>query len=561
MKTTFKYDHYYKYAELQANLEFFASNYPELCELSVNCLTAEGRNQYAVTLTNKKTGAALAKPALYIDGNIHAGEVTSSMCAMHTIDYLLTNYGSDPECQKLLDSYTVYVIPRVSPDGAETYLSTPYTLRSVNKDYIVEKGGVAQTDLDGDGVIRMMRFKTPYGAWKKDPNDPSKVILRDASDCEGEFYDIYTEGMLEEYAGQENLKTKRNPWGLDFNRNFPYGWFPESRQPGAGKYPLSNPECKALCDFVLDHPNIGGAAIGHTSGGIILYPPGTRPSTAVSAYDIKVLKNIAKMGQEELGYEPLNIFDSFMDDQTNYDSGAFDDWCYQTQGIPAYTMEFWDINTLAGVPMVWNDKRGNDMAKNVERFNATLDWVKANAPQYYKEWEAFEHPQLGSVEIGGFNYKYTFQNPPENFLLKEVEGDTRFNIRFLKALPKLQIDSVKSEQLGEDLYRVEAIVGNLGYLATNLCDEAKKLQVNKPVTVTIQGAAELLSGQNIEELGDLAGYSSTATGAFFYGNITTSANAKARKKVSWLIKAKAGTTITLVANSAKAGQAIKEITL
>ena len=137
MKTTFKYDHYYKYAELQANLEFFASNYPELCELSVNCLTAEGRNQYAVTLTNKKTGAALAKPALYIDGNIHAGEVTSSMCAMHTIDYLLTNYGSDPKCQKLLDSYTVYVIPRVSPDGAETYLATPYTLRSVNKDYIV----------------------------------------------------------------------------------------------------------------------------------------------------------------------------------------------------------------------------------------------------------------------------------------------------------------------------------------------------------------------------------------------------------------------------------------
>lgn len=211
--------------------------------------------------------------------------------------------------------------------------------------------------------------------------------------------------------------------------------------------------------------------------------------------------------------------------------------------------------------MVWNDKRGNDMTKNVERFCATLDWVKTNAPQYYKEWESFEHPQFGTVEIGGFNYKYTFQNPPENFLQKEVEGDTRFNIRFLKALPKIQIDSIKSEKLGEDLYRIEAIVGNVGYLATNLSDEAKKLQVNKPVTVCIQGAEELLSGQEKEELGDLAGYSSTATGAFFYGNITTSANAKARKKVSWLIRAKAGTTITLTVNSQKAGQVSGTITL
>lgn len=49
------------------------------------------------------------------------------MCAMHTIDYLVTNYGTDDEVTKLLDEKTFYVIPRVTPDGAEKYLSTPYS--------------------------------------------------------------------------------------------------------------------------------------------------------------------------------------------------------------------------------------------------------------------------------------------------------------------------------------------------------------------------------------------------------------------------------------------------
>ena len=118
MKTTFSYDHYYKYEEIKSNLEFFAKQHPDLVTLEVNCVTEEGRNQYVVTLTNKKTGEALSKPGWYLDGNIHAGEVTSSMCAMHTLDYLVTNYGSDPDATKLLDEETIYVIPRVTPDGA-----------------------------------------------------------------------------------------------------------------------------------------------------------------------------------------------------------------------------------------------------------------------------------------------------------------------------------------------------------------------------------------------------------------------------------------------------------
>ena len=92
MKTTFKYDHYYNYEELKANLEYFAEKYPDLVTLEVNVVTAEGRNQYGVTVTNKKTGDALSKPGWHVDGNTHAGEITGSMAAMHMLDYLITNY-------------------------------------------------------------------------------------------------------------------------------------------------------------------------------------------------------------------------------------------------------------------------------------------------------------------------------------------------------------------------------------------------------------------------------------------------------------------------------------
>jgi hypothetical protein len=558
MKTTFQYDHYLLYEELKKDLEYFAEKYPQYCQLDVNCVTLEGRNQYVVTLTNQKTGNALSKPGWYLDGNIHAGEVTSASCAMHTIDYLLSNYETDHECQKILDEQTIYVIPRVSPDGAEKYLSTEYMLRSAPRDYLGKEGGIKPEDLDGDGVIRMMRIPTPYGAWKKDLDHEGSMVPREPSDTEGDFYDIYPEGAMQAYDGDENIKLKTPDWGLDFNRNFPLGWFPDARQPGAGKYPLSNPENKAIVDFVLAHPNIGGAAIGHTSGGLLLYPPGTRPSTSAPSQDIASFKAIAEMGVQELGYKPMNIFDSFMSDQTHYDSGALDDWFYQSQGIPAYTMEFWDVATKAGVPHEWNGKP-EDPKLGLQRFNAIMKWVKDNAPENYLDWQEYDHPYFGKVELGGFNVKYTVQNPPQKFLQAECEHDTKFNLRFAKAMPHLTLEGIQSENISGDLFRVTALVGNLGYLPTNLTDEAVSLKVDHPVTVSIEGA-EVVEGKKDYEAGNLSGYSRTMTG-YNYGNLSTFKNAEAKKKISWIVKGKSGDSVTITASQEKSGTVQKIIML
>lgn len=560
MKTTFQYDHYYKYDELEKNLKYFSDKYHELCDLESICVTEENRNVYAMTITNKKTGAALDKPAFHIDGNTHAGEVTGSMAAMHAIDVLLTGYGEDKVITKILDRMTIYVVPRISPDGAETYLTTPYSIRSVNRVHNPENGGIRSEDLDGDGVIRMMRIPTPYGAWKKDKDDSSIMAKRDPGDADGDFYDIYVEGNFEAFDGDENLKEKKEDWSLDFNRNYPYGWFPENRQAGAGKYPLSNPETKAMADWIIEHPNIGGVSTNHTSGGIILYPPGTRPSTAVSEKDINQFIEIANMGKEELGYEPLNIYDSFIADPANYDSGAFDDWCYQSQGIVAYTVELWDLAKRVGVPLAWNARNKESAQDELKRFVACMKWVKENAPEYYEDWKPFHHETFGDIEIGGFNFKFSQQNPPESFLNGVLEQMTRFMIRFAQSMPRLTIDTLTSEKVSDDIYKVTAIVGNLGYLPTNLTEEAKNLNISKEVEVTISGG-KVISGLEKTKIGNLEGYGSTSTGTNFYGNISTDYNAKARKKLTWVVQAKSGTEITVSCAQEKSGKASKTITL
>ena len=317
-------------------------------------------------------------------------------------------------------------------------------------------------------------------------------------------------------------------------------------------------ETKAVVDFALTHPNIGGAAIGHTSGGLLLYPPGTKPSRTAPSADIAAFKAIAQMGVEELGYQPMNIFDSFMRDQEHWDSGALDDWFYQSQGVPAYTMEFWDVASKAGFPRTWGQETETPQ-QELARFNGIMKWVKQNAPQYFESWKAIEHPVFGKVEIGGFNTKYTIQNPPENMLLTEVEHDTKFNIRFAKSMPHLTIDTLAKEKVSDGIYRITAVVGNLGYLPTYLSEEAISLNVAEGVTVSITGA-DLVSGKQTEDAGMLSGWSRTITGSI-YGNLTTMANAPARKKLSWIVKAEEGTVVQVTASHAKSGTCSESITL
>jgi murein tripeptide amidase MpaA len=124
--TELKFDHYYLFDELTETLHKLASEYPSLAKLRSIGKSVEGRELWLMEITNLEKGAPETKPAVWIDGNTHAGEVMGSMVCLKNIWYLLTKYGEDPGITELLDGTTFYVLPRLDADGGEFVLSTPY---------------------------------------------------------------------------------------------------------------------------------------------------------------------------------------------------------------------------------------------------------------------------------------------------------------------------------------------------------------------------------------------------------------------------------------------------
>ena len=118
MKVT--YDTYLRYEELTPILHALADDNPGLCRVESIGKSYEGRKIWLMELTNAETGPAAEKPAFWVAGNTHAGEVTGSMAALYLIETLLEGYGSDERITNLLDRQAFYVLPRLSPAPSAT---------------------------------------------------------------------------------------------------------------------------------------------------------------------------------------------------------------------------------------------------------------------------------------------------------------------------------------------------------------------------------------------------------------------------------------------------------
>ena len=87
-----KFDHYHRYEELTNLLKKVATEFPKLCNLSSIGKSTTGRELWIMEITNYETGLPNEKPAVYIDGNTHAGEVTGREVCLWIIQHVLENY-------------------------------------------------------------------------------------------------------------------------------------------------------------------------------------------------------------------------------------------------------------------------------------------------------------------------------------------------------------------------------------------------------------------------------------------------------------------------------------
>ncbi len=149
--------HYHKYDEVLSFLKKWEKDYPNLVELYSVGKSYEGREIWQITITSKTTGKDTDKPAMYLEGNRHSGEVTGAESALYFAWHVLSNYGKDPEITRLVDTKAIYVRIKNNPDGSELYLNTAQSNRSTVRPHDTDGDGLLDEDppedLDGDGLI------------------------------------------------------------------------------------------------------------------------------------------------------------------------------------------------------------------------------------------------------------------------------------------------------------------------------------------------------------------------------------------------------------------------
>ena len=561
MKTKYKYDHYYSYKEITKILKEYEKEFPNYACLRSIGKTSEGREMWYLTITNNKVGKMDEKPAYMVVGHVHAGEVTGSMCAMYLADVLLHNT-TKKEIASLLKNTTFYILPRPVADGAEYYLTHPEMLRSINLSYPYEEDmpGLYPCDIDGDGVIRNMLVKSPFGSWKKDSKDARLLVRRGADENEGEFYNVYSEGLIRDYDG---LKVKQAPakYGLDLNRNYPMNWNPEHSQPGGGFYPGQVIESRNLIEWIHERINLVNTIIFHTFGGMYLYPPAGVPAKESNQVDQEMFKAFMKIAKEETGYHQLRIKDDFLGLDSEYPAnGSLDDYLYYANGVFCHSVETWSLEQQANLIPEYPKPLKLKEEEEEENQRRILQWVDQNKlNKYYSDWKKFKHPQLGWVEIGGPDKKYLLQNPPTQYLPQEVEKHTRYILRHAKAMPHLVISDLRTKRVDKDLYKVEVVVGNTGFMPTSATDEFNKLIIARDIEVTLSGAT-VVEGKETQKIGQLGGYGTTKSSYSLFGPSTVEKK-PITKKVCWYVKGKEGKKIKIKAVSQKAGIVTESITL
>ncbi len=534
---------FYTASETNQILRELHAMYPTLTELHRIGDSFYGQPLMLMTITNEATGPAADKPALYVDGGIHAGELTGSSVATHLIVHLLNGYGNDPRVTALLDARAFYVRPKFNPDGSDLALIDDQFLRSTPHPFDDDEDGIADEDppedLDGDGWITQIRFPDPDGMWVADPSD-DRIMLRDNDMAQpGPRFSTLREGVDNDLDGAIN---EDGLGGLDMNRNFPRNWERVHLQPGAGDYPLSEPETRAAAEFINAHRNITGVVHGHTSGGFVYRLPSASAPSLFPQIDLSL---ILHLGEEYTRSTGRPVVPSATH-PTEHRYGTLISWAYWDHGVIGWVPEF------SPGPEAWvTDYDGDGEVSEAEqhRFND-----EELGGRYFSDWTPFAHPQLGDVEIGGWHAKFWGQNPPPEFLEAETVQQLPWILYLAEQGPLIEVSDPEVTALGDGTFRVSATVTNTGFLPTSVTDRGAvgrqrpdggmdRQVVRSPAVTLAHSGVEIVEGRARTVIPHLAG-----------SNPFLEAASEPSHTVSWVVRPTGGEpAVRITAQSDKGG--------
>lgn len=504
-------DDYLDYDTLTAQLKAWAEAFGDIAHLQSIGQSAEGRELWVLTLG---PDPERPRPAAWIDGNMHASELAGSSVALAAAEAILGIHLGEREVpapvRRVVEETLVHVMPRMSPDGAEAVLKTRRYVRSVPRDERPRTGAprwVAE-DVDGDGVALLMRVEDSGGEFVEAPEFPGLLVPRGLQD-EGPFYKLYPEGRIEGWDGvtvpDPGFLSDNEP---DLNRNFPASWEPDHVQLGAGRFPLSEPESRAVVEFTAARPHLFAWTNLHTFGGVFIRPLGDAPDAKMNPFDRGVYKLLEGWADELTGYPTVSGFEEFTYEPGKRLHGDMIDYAYVNRGCIAWVCELWDIFDQVGFE---RPERFVERYSRLDRADLVrlAEWDREhNQGRVVRPWKAFEHPQLGPVELGGLDPTVGLSNPPNERLPGICDQQAELFVRMVALAPRIVVADVKVQALGGDLRRVSVTVENQGYLPSQVLESARELTWNEGLVVD----AEPIDGELVdparsrERLGHLDGW-------------------------------------------------------
>jgi hypothetical protein len=461
--------------------------FPNLVKVESIGKSFQGRNLWALTLTDFSQGNHKEKPGFYMDGGIHANELNSVQVCLYTAWYLCENHAYMPFIQQLLKDKVFYILPNISPDSREHFIyqaNTANSQRSGQRPFDVDGDGLINedtyNDLNKDGQITMMRRKSATGRFKQDSKYPTRMIqIRD--DEIGDYDMLGYEGYDMDGDG---LVNEDNEGGYDPNRDWAWNWQPHYAQSGALFYPGTLSETRAIKDFVVNHPNINGACSYHNYGGMFLRGPGSEQDVdKFGPNDLAIFDHLGKVGEKLVpGYNYLVGYKDLYPVL-----GGERDWFELGRGIYFFTVELMTSYKL------FNQKPNSSIRNENDEFNAFDKYLLFN--DAYVDWQPFKHPQYGDIEIGGPKKNY-IRNHPGFMLEEDLHRNMAFAVYNAYQTPQLEFSDIKIDKIDTEHALITVSVFNSRIMPTHSEFDWKN-KIIAPDYLTIDGV-EVVSGMTVQ---------------------------------------------------------------
>jgi hypothetical protein len=258
------------------------------------------------------------------------------------------------------------------------------------------------------------------------------------------------------------------------------------------------------------------------------------------------------------GYPNISIFHDFKYHPKQVITGGFD-WIYEHLGQFFWTVEIWAPVKEAGVESYkwiewYREHPPEDDLKLLRWSDRELEG------KGYVTWYPFDHPQLGPVELGGWNKLDVFRNPPPRYREREVKRFPRWLTWQALTTPRLEPFRTEVQRLGEDTWRIRVAVHNTGYLPSYVTKRALERKVVRGVIyeIDLPGGAALVAGKRRVEGAQLEGRCSKPSLQAFLPNNDLTGD---RGQCEWTVRAMPGTALTVTARHDRAGRVTLPITL